>query len=349
MSTGIEPSPHTTQVDPSPGLVPSATRRRFRLPGSVDLGVDRLSGIYVAVVLIVIFSILEPQTFATLNNASIIASSEAITGILTLGLIVSLLAGMFDVSVAANMSLALTLVAWLQSAHHVNALAAVVLTLLSGAAVGVANALVITRLHVQPVIATLAMSSILAAIAFWIGQGQDIITGISPNFDRFGQSKFVGMPVSVCYLLGIAVVLWYLLEHTATGRYLYAVGANAEAAELVGLKVVRLQWTALIIAGVLSSFAGILLTMQLGSSSYDAGTPYLLPAFAVAFLGSTQIKPGRFNVVGTLVALYLLAIGVKGLQLRYPSLPWIMDLFEGLALIAAVAIGARSQLRRTRR
>lgn len=100
------------------------------------------------------------------------------------------------------------------------------------------------------------------------------------------------------------------------------------------------------ISGVLSSLAGIVLTMQLGASSFGAGDPYLLPAYAAAFLGATQIKPGRFNVVGTLVALYLLAIGVKGLQLRYPSIPWIADLFQGLALIVAVALGVVARRKR---
>jgi ribose transport system permease protein len=130
---------------------------------------------------------------------------------------------------------------------------------------------------------------------------------------------------------------------------MYAAGANAQAARLAGVKVARLHWLALVITGVLASFAGVVLTMQLGAASFGAGAPYLLPAFAGAFLGSTQVRPGRFNVAGTLVALYLLAIGVKGLQLEYPHLPWIKDLFQGLALILAVAIGARAALRRTSR
>ena len=110
--------------------------------------------------------------------------------------------------------------------------------------------------------------------------------------------------------------------------------------------VTRLRWIALVISGVLASLAGIVLTMQLGASSFGAGDSYLLPAYAAAFLGATQIKPGRFNVGGTLVALYLLAIGVKGLQLRYPSLPWIADLFQGLALIIAVALGVVARRKR---
>lgn len=314
-----------------------------------DIGADRFAGLYVAVALAVVFSIWNPDRFGTFSNARVVAASASITGILTLGLTVSLLAGMFDVSVAANMSLAISLVGWLQSHHGLNPLLAVVLTLLAGAAVGATNALVITRLHVEPVIATLGMSSILAALAYWIAAGNTILDGISPTFKDFGSAELLTIPVPVYYLAGVALVLWYLLEHTPTGRYLYATGANVNAARLAGLRVVRLQWGALIIAGTLAAFAGVVLTMQLGASSFGAGGPYLLPAFAAAFLGSTQVRPGRFNVGGTLVALYLMAIGVKGLQLQYPSLPWIKDLFEGVALIIAVALGARAALRRARR
>ena len=190
------------------------------------------------------------------------------------------------------------------------------------------------------------MSSVLAALAYWISDGRTIIDGISTNFEKFGSGKLLTIPVPVFYLAGVALLLWFLLEHTPTGRYMYASGANAQATRLAGVNVLRLSWLALIITGVLASFAGIVLTMQLGASSFGAGASYLLPAFAAAFLGATQVRPGRFNVAGTLVALYLLAIGVKGLQLEYPDLPWIKDLFEGLALIFAVAIGARAAVRR---
>jgi ribose transport system permease protein len=112
------------------------------------------------------------------------------------------------------------------------------------------------------------------------------------------------------------------------------------------VNVVRLQWGALITSGVLAALAGVVLTMQLGSSAFGAGGSYLLPAYAAAFLGSTQIKPGRFNILGTIVAMYLLAVGVKGLQLRFPQYAWIADLVEGLILLLAVGIAVRSARRR---
>jgi ribose transport system permease protein len=321
----------------------SAPRRRFRL----DLHADTLSGVYLAGLLVMIFALWLPDTFATTTNARTILAGSAITGIIALGATVGLISGAFDVSIAANMSFAISLVGWLQGVHHVNALVAVMLTLLSGAAVGSVNAFVITRLKVEPVIATLGMSSLLVAFSYWVAGGQTIINGISRTFTEFGTARHLAVPPPVFYLAGVALVLWYLLGYTPLGRYLYAAGANPAAARLAGLSVMRLQWTALVISGVLSSFAGIVLTMQLGAASFGAGDSYLLPAYAAAFLGSTQIKPGRFNVLGTLVALYLLAIGVKGLQLRYPSLPWIADLFQGLALIIAVALGVIARRRRS--
>jgi ribose transport system permease protein len=325
----------------SPDSEPSSGRRR-----RVDLKVDRYSGLYLSIILLVVYSLWMPATFGTLNNFRVIIASEAITGILTIGLIVSLISGAFDVSVAANMAFAVSLVGWLQASHHLNPALAILLTLLAGTTIGATNAFVITKLHVEPVIATLGMSSILAALAYWVAGGKTIIDGISPAFSDWGSHKVFTVSITVFYLAAVAVVIWYWLEHTPTGRYLYAAGANPQATRLAGLNVVRLQWVALMVSGTLASLAGVVLTMQLGASSFGAGLPYLLPAFAAAFLGSTQVKPGRFNVRGTLVALYLLAIGVKGLQLRYPSLPWIKDVFEGLALIIAVALAARSARKR---
>jgi ribose transport system permease protein len=320
-------------------------RRRHGVP---DFALDRLSGVYVAIVLALVYSVTVP-VFRTVNVARTIASSQAIVGILTLGLMVALICGVFDVSIAANMSFAVSLVGWLQADHGMNWVLAVLVTLLCGAAVGVANAIIVTRLHVEAVIGTLGTMSILTAASFLLVRGQDIFQGISSSFISFGSVAPLTVPISVYYLAALAIILYFVLGHTTLGRYFYAVGANADACRLAGIRVIRYQWTGLVISGVVASLAGVIYTMQQGAASYGAGDPYLLPAFAAAFLGSTQIKPGRFNVVGTLVAIYLLAIGVEGLQLQYPDNPWIADLFNGLALILAVALSQRSLRRRAAR
>jgi ribose transport system permease protein len=325
---------------------PPPRGRRALLAGASHLGMERLSGVYVIVVLIIAFSLWEPATFGTLNNLKVVVSSQAISAIVALGAVISLVAGVFDLSIAANMSLAISLVGVLQASDHMNPVLAVLATLAVGALVGLVNAVLVTRLGIDAVIGTLAMSSVLAAAAYWVANGQTILYGISPTFVKFGSATPLGIPASVYYLAGVALILWYVLEHTPTGRYLYAAGANPQAARLSGVKVVRLQVGALVFSGILSAGAGILLTAQLGASSFGAGTPYLLPAFAAAFLGSTQIRPGRFNVLGTLVAIYLLAVGVKGIQLRYPQFAWVADLVEGIILLVAVGVAVRSARRR---
>jgi ribose transport system permease protein len=311
-----------------------------------DLGVDRFSGLYVILIMTIGFSLWQPDTFGTVNNAKVILASEAITGIITMGAVIALIAGVFDLSVAANMSLAISVVGKLQAGLHLNAALAVLITLLIGGLVGCVNAVIVTRFGIDPVIGTLAMSSVLAAVNYWVAGGQTILYGISKDFISIGSAKPLGIPISAYILAAVALVLWYVLEHTPVGRYLYASGANPRAARLSGVNVVKLQWGALITSGVLAALAGVVLTMQLGSASFGAGDSYLLPAYAAAFLGSTQIKPGRFNVLGTVVAMYLLAIGVKGLQLKYPQYAWIKDLVEGVILLLAVGIAVRSARRR---
>jgi ribose transport system permease protein len=129
------------------------------------------------------------------------------------------------------------------------------------------------------------------------------------------------------------------------GRRIYATGANPDSARLAGVRTKRYIIGTLAIAGLMSSLAGVLATSQIGEVSSTLGPPYLLPAFAACFLGTTQVKIGRFNIWGTMIALFLLATGVTGLQLAGAQ-SWVTDLFNGVALISAVSIAVITQKRR---
>lgn len=334
-----------TKIARQETAAPRGQRARRVLP---SIGMDKFSGLYLGVLLVIVYSVLESSTFFTVNNFRIVLSGEAITGIITLGLMVSLICGVFDLSIAANMSWSVIFVGYLQ-AHQVPWGVAIVAAVLSGACIGAVNAVVVTRLRVDSVIGTLGMSSILAALTYWLTSGQGVTTGIAAGFSTFGNYQVASVPLPVFFFAAIAVALWYFLNYRPTGRYLYAVGANMTAARLAGLKVARLQWTGLIVSATVASFAGVVFAAQLGNAPFGAGNPYLLPAFSAAFLGATQVRPGRFNVWGTVVSIYLLAIGVKGIELKYPGDPWISDLFEGVVLIIAVALAVRSSRRRAER
>ncbi|WP_236796039.1 ABC transporter permease [Amycolatopsis sp. GM8] len=329
---------------PTGNATPTPSPPRTKSAGLLtSLRLDTYSGLYLAVILVLVFTVLLPDTFGTASNARVIASSASISGILTLGVAVSMAAGMFDISLAANMTFSIGLLGALLTKTDLPWPVAVLLTVAAGALIGMVNAAIIIRLGVQPIVATLGMSSVLAAGVFWVADGKSaLLDKVPASFTDAGTATIATIPITVYYLAAVALVLWFVLEHTPFGRYLYAVGSNAQAAKLAGVKVVRVQAISLMIAGTLAAVAGVVLTMQLGSASFGAGAAYLLPAFAATFLGSTQVIPGRFNVRGTIVALYLLAIAVKGLELQLPDLPWIKDLVEGLVLIVAVGITARA-------
>ncbi len=131
--------------------------------------------------------------------------------------------------------------------------------------------------------------------------------------------------------------MWWLLEYTPVGRYLRAIGANAEASRLSGINVGKWIFISFLISGVIYGLGGVLYASQVGPS-LTFGQSFVLPALAACFLGSTQIRPGTFNVWGTLIAIYVLAAGVKGLQL-VTGAPWLADMFNGIALLLAVGFG----------
>jgi ribose transport system permease protein len=165
----------------------------------------------------------------------------------------------------------------------------------------------------------------------------------SPAWTNFTQFAIGGNQVIVVYVIVLALLAWWFLEHTPAGRYIYATGGNSEAARLSGVRVDRWSWISLTISGGVAGLAGVFFTSQTGPS-LTFGATLLLPAFAAAFLGSTQLQPGVFNVWGTIIAIYVLATGVEGLQL-VSGQEWLSDMFDGIALILAVALAVNRQRR----
>ena len=316
---------------------PDGGRRRF------SLGLDRFSGLYVWAALIVIFAVWVPDTFLRVNNITIILGNEAITAMLALGIIIPLAAGVFDLSFAGVAGVSVAVTAWAQ-VEGFNPLVAAIMALAVATFIGAVNGFVVVRLKVSSFIATLGMSSLLLAATYWITDGKQIVSGFSAAFLDLGNLRLIGIPLPFYAMLVLAALIYILIEYLPIGRYLYASGGNPVAARLAGVRVDRIVFGSLVASSLIAGFAGVVLAARIGTASPDIGPSYLLPAFSAVFLGSTQIKPGRVNVVGTLIAIYLLATGVKGLQLAgAPS--YTDDLFNGAALIIAVALAARSARR----
>ena len=316
--------------------------------GRLELG--RYSGLFLTVVLIAIFAARIPDTFLTTTTAQAIARNQAITLVLSLSLMVSLCAGYFDLSVGQNFGLGAVVCISLVSEHHWGTVSAMAFTILICGAIGGVNALLVVGLGMDSFIATLGVGSVLLALSQYLSDAQYV--GPAPaEFQTLAGWQPLGIPVLIVYAIVLAVLVWYVLEHTPIGRRLYATGANPDASRLAGIATRRYAAGALVLTGLGCGIAAVLMSAATGSVSPSVGNSYLLPPFAACFLAATQIKPGRYNVGGLLVALILLGVGVKGLALIDGSV-WIPDLFNGAALILAVGLtvlARRQALRRSKR
>jgi len=308
---------------------------------------QNFSAVYILVALIVLFGVWVPETFLTAATFRSLLPQQAVTATLAVGLVVPLAAGVFDLSVAATLGLSAIVVTKLMVDAGTPVPLAIIIALGVAVLVGAANALLIVRFRIDSFIATLAMQSVLAAMVLAVS-GNEPAIGVPDSFSVLGTSNVLSVPLPVWYLIIIAVVVWYVLEHTTAGRRVYATGGGREVARLAGVNVGRVVTVSLLTAAVVAAFSGIVVTARLGAGSPDIGPSYLLPAYAACFLGATQIHRGRFNVWGTVLAVYVLAVGVKGLQLAGAPF-WIPGLFNGVALALAVGLsGVQARARRRR-
>lgn len=311
---------------------------------------ERYAIIGIWVLLIALFAFIDSgvydsSRFFSWTNFSTIFGTQGVLIVLTLGLLLPLTAGDFDLSIAANMTLSSLVVAILISQGSPT-LVAVVLGLLVGAAIGAANAFFIVFFRIHSLIVTLGMATFVIGISKWISGSRTIsIFGANPTLIGWvNQTRLFEVSMSFWYALILCAIIWYFLEYTTPGRRLLFVGRAREVARLAGIRVDSVRALALICSGAIAAIAGVLAVGLNGSADPSSRIGLLLPAFAAAFLGATSIVPGRFNPVGSLIGVLLLATGISGLQIfGIPN--FVQDLFYGGGLILAVAA---SQLVRRR-
>lgn len=313
---------------------PQRARRR-----KLSTGFDRFSGLYLWALFILVFGIWTPSQFLTTSTLHSVAAQQAVTGMIGLAVLIPLAAGLYDLSVGATANVSGILTIVLMNNHHWAVVPAIVAGIVVGMAIGFTNAFIVVKLGVNSFIATLGMGSVLAAVEVIVSSNSQPIPPTSTAWNHFTQTTIGGFQIVVLYLVILAFVLWWLTAHTPVGRYLYAIGGNTEAARLSGVRINRYTTFALVTSATISGLAGIMFS-SLNGPSLDFGSTLLLPAFAAAFLGSTQLIPGRFNVWGTLLAIYVLATGVQGLQL-VSGASWLSEMFNGVALIIAVALSIK--------
>ncbi|HEY2044314.1 MAG TPA: ABC transporter permease [Jatrophihabitans sp.] len=310
----------------------------------IVVNLQRVALPFAWLLLIIGFGIHSPKTFLTAANFQTMFGSQAVLLVLTLALIIPLTAGDYDLSVASVMGLSAMLVAVLNVRHGWPVGVVILVALLVGVVVGLANGFIMIFFGIDSLIVTLGMGTLLSGMTLWISNSETI-SGVSQGLvDAVTTYRIFGISLAFYYGLLVCVIMWYVFEFTAVGRRLLFVGRGRSVARLSGVKVNRVRITSLVVASSLASLAGIFYAGTTGGADPSSSATFLLPAFAAAFLGATSIMPGKFNPWGTLLAVYFLVTGITGLQLLgVPS--FVQQLFYGGALLTAVAL---SQLTRGR-
>ncbi len=289
------------------------------------------------VLVVAIFSLIRPESYFTIENAQMIASTNAVLAILALAAVPPLVAGQFDLSIGFQLALSQSLCAGMIIFGGVPPILAGAIVLVLGAIIGLINGLLIARGGLNAFITTLATGIVVEGFTQLYTDGSSIFGAMPGYFLSFGRMAPLGVPLALVYVLLVAAAMGAVYRYTDWGRQAFAVGGNPRAAALIGIGVNRIVIQSYMLSGILSALAGIVSASILGSSNPNIGMNYLLPAFAAVFLGAAPAGPGRFNAWGTVIAVYALAAGIAGLQ-QLGAAFYVEQFFNGGALLAAIAL-----------
>ena len=314
-----------------------------RRPGSGKraalIFVSRYGTIIGLLAMTVFFSIAAPTTFPTMANFLNILSQASLTAIIAAGLTYTLVVGEFDLSVGFVASFIGLIVCGLMANQGFPIPIAIIASLALGTFIGCINGLLVTKVGINAVIATLGVGTILSGIGFSYS-AFPIAVGIPRDFTLISLGRIVfGVPNPVVIMFAVLAILWVVLNKTDLGQKMQAVGSNIEAARLSGIRVDRIKLFAFMTAGFCAALTGILLSSLLGSGTLGAGDGYLLNAFAAVFLGSATLREGQFHIFGTLVGVMILAVGFNGLSI-FGAPTHFQPIFKGGILVFAVGLSA---------
>lgn len=313
--------------------------RREDLSGSVLHNLSRFGLLGVLVLIAVVFSLLKPETFGTWDNFRSILNAQVGVAFLAFAATLPLVVGEFDLSIASVFTLTQILVVGLVLEHSWSVPLAILVSMSAAAVIGLINGIAVSRFGVNSFIVTLASGSIAMGATLAYSEGESIYGEAPAALTSIARNELLGIPLPVVYAALAAIAITLVLSRFPAGRRMYAIGSNKRAAQLTGIRAGRYVVVTFVASACLAGIGGVLLGSELGAASSDTGQALLIPAFAGAFLGATAFAPGRFNIPGALVAVYVVGVAVAGLQQLGVAL-WVKPVFEGAMLFLAVGLSA---------
>lgn len=288
------------------------------------------------VLLLLFFGIMRPG-FWQISNLMDIVATAALVGVMGMGASIVMMVGDMNFGVGAEATLTATMLGWLLGKGFIHSyVLGVFLALLLIAFMGVIDSYFGVILGVPAFIATLAISKINDGIVTYLTDSKTMFYSSWPgSFKYLGQARLGPVPVMALVFILLAVVLWFIMDKTKLGTYIQAVGNNPNCCKQVGINVRQIKIIAFIMCSVVCGFAGILSASKTNNVMFTLGSGIMMDAMASAMLGATFLRPGRYNIQGTVVAALLTAIISNGITFcGYPD--YIKDIINGIILIIAV-------------
>lgn len=283
-------------------------------------------------VVIIIFSLLSPYFF-TFNNWMNIFVQTSIISIIAVGETIVILTGGIDLSVGSNVALVSMIIGLLMISNF-SIISSLLIGIITGLVLGLVNGILVSYGKVPAFITTLGMMSISRGVALALNGGRPV-SGLPTNFEKLATIRIGGIHIFVFYSIIVYLVMYVILNNTRTGRYIYAVGGNEEAARLSGIKVEKTVVIVYMLSGLFASIGGILLSARLNYCTPLAGEGYELDAIAASVIGGAALSGGVGNVWGTLLGSLLLGALRNGLTLLNVS-TFYQQVIIGIVIILAV-------------
>lgn len=336
-------------VDQIPPPSEPATRLTLRSryePKWLHVVTSKYALVLIWAAMVLLYYLLMPSTFGSVGALRQIFGGQPVLVFLAMSALVTLVVAEFDLSVAAIMGMAATIIPVLAGLHGVNIWLACAIALGACALAGAVNAYFVVHLGVSSMVVTLGTGTFLTGVSQWMSSS-NVVSYQDPVFSQLALKEVFGMPASFFYGVAAALFFAYVLGYTPLGRYMLFVGANREVSRLAGVRVDGIRTGAYIVSSLIAGFAGILMVSSLGGFDATSSTQFLLPALAAVFLGTTVVQPGQFNPIGMMIAIWFLWTGIFGLQLLGAA-GWVQNAFYGGGLVAAVAFAKLVRDRRVR-
>lgn len=305
--------------------------------------------IVIGLIAMIIFFSIASASFFTPSNINNILLATMINGVLSVGALFVIVTGGIDVSVGTNMTFIMVMLGIFMTRWGMPAWLGLICGILLGSLIGIANGLMVTKMHITPFIATLGMQMVTSGLAIVITNGtpiyftdvegyQNIALGspFSSMFAKMGISDYA-VNTGVIIMFFFAVIFGIVLHKTSFGRYLYAIGNNKEATRLSGIQVNNWELYAYIVAGFMSAVAAILMTSRMNTAYPAVGSGYEMNAVAACVIGGASLSGGKGSMKGAILGAFVMSILANGLRLLSVSTEW-QKVLTGVIIIIAVYI-----------